>query len=113
MPEEHKEFLKNLPWCVEHPEFLFVHSGIDPIEPYELQVSAMKDRDFSKYKPKWLYDENLAFYSPKNTDKTIVSGHTILQRPLKGKQRILIDTGAGYGGKLTALFLPEYQIAQV
>lgn len=112
MPLEHKWFLMDLPWCVEHPDFFFVHAGLDPTESYEDQVQVMKERDMGIFKPKWMYDDRLAFVAPTNTPKTVVSGHTILQKPIREENRVLIDTGCGYGGPLTALFLPEYKILQ-
>ncbi|HLW74462.1 MAG TPA: hypothetical protein VKT74_05285, partial [Gammaproteobacteria bacterium] len=35
MPQAHKDFFTNLPWTVEHPDFLFVHAGLDDREPVE------------------------------------------------------------------------------
>jgi len=113
MPAGHKEFLAELPWCVEHPDYLFVHAGLDPHEPVQSQIEALRARDCSIFKPKWLYDERLAFCTPMDTDQAIVSGHVILKQPVITDRRILLDTGAGYGGPLTAMLLPERAAIQV
>lgn len=113
MPASHKEFFRNLPWCVEHPDYLFVHAGLDAREPYEEQIAKLRQRDTSAFKPKWLYDDRLAFCVPQDSHKTIVSGHTILRQPLVAERRILLDCGCGYGGSLTAILLPERLLIQV
>ena len=38
VPPAHREFLVNLPWCVEHPQLLFVHAGLDPNIPFNVQL---------------------------------------------------------------------------
>lgn len=114
MPEAHKGFLASLPWAVEHPDYLLVHAGLDPAEPYADQMARLRQRDSTAFKPKWLYSEKLAFCDPpSDTDKTVVSGHVILRQPFLGDRRILLDTGAGYGGPLTACLLPERRLVQV
>lgn len=113
MPDSHKEFLKNLPWVVEHPDYLFVHAGLDPLEPYQEQIRQLRTRDTNLWKPKWLHDCDLAFSVPKDTEKVIVSGHTTLSAPYVGQDRILLDSGAGYDGPLTGCLLPEKVLIQV
>jgi serine/threonine protein phosphatase 1 len=114
MPAAHKDFLADLPWAVEHPDFLFVHAGLDPSEPYGDQVKELRQRHTTTFKPKWLYSDRLAFCDPRpDTDKVVVSGHTILRQPYLGDRRILLDTGCGYGGALTACLLPERLLIQV
>lgn len=111
MPAAHKEFLKNLTWCVEHPRFCFVHCGLDPGEPYDSQITQLKKQDQTIFKPKWLHEDALAYQPvPKDMKKTLVTGHMILQNVSAAPQKILIDTGAGYGGLLSAVTLPECQI---
>jgi len=114
MPAAHKDFLANLPWAVEHPDYLFVHAGLDPNEPYADQLAKLRQRDSTAFKPKWLYSERLAFCDPPpDTNKTVVSGHVILRKPYLEDRRILLDPGAGYGGPLTAILLPERLLIQV
>jgi len=111
MPDSHKEFLVNLNWAVEHPDYLFVHVGLDPNEQYEVQIEALAERNMALHKPKWLYRDCISFTYPK-TQKVVVSGHMILNDAISFGNRRLIDTGCGYGGGLTALQLPEDTIIQ-
>jgi serine/threonine protein phosphatase 1 len=113
MSRRHKDFLANLPWCVEHRDYLFVHAGLDPTQPYGEQIEQLKARNTTLFKPKWLHDCGLAFAVPKDTEKVIVSGHTNVQNPYVSDHRILLDTGCGYGGPLTACMLPEKVLIQV
>jgi serine/threonine protein phosphatase 1 len=113
IPAAHKEFLVNLPWAVEHPDYLFVHAGLDPGEPFQEQLEQLKARDTTAFKPKWLHDTDLAWSVPQDTEKAVVSGHTILRQPVVTERRILLDTGAGCGGSLTVILLPERVLLQV
>jgi len=114
MPAAHKDFLVNLPWVVEHRAgYVFVHAGLDAAEPAERQLEQLRARDAGIYRPKWLHDTGLAWAVPPDTNKVIVSGHTILRRPVVSDRRILLDTGCGYGGPLTACLLPERRLIQI
>jgi len=113
MPVEHKTFLAHLPWLVEHPDFLFVHCGFDPCEPLDGQTAALRKQDPNLFKPKWLYDDRLAFRDHSHqTSKLVISGHVIVNDVCRIGNKVLIDTGAGYGGDLTALLLPELRYFQ-
>ena len=46
------------------------------------------------------------YFSKFNFGKTIVFGHTPFPQPFKLNQKIGIDTGAGFGYKLTCVELP-------
>jgi serine/threonine protein phosphatase 1 len=111
MPDNHKEFLANLLWAVDHPDYLFVHVGIDSHEDYTPQILALAEQNTVTHKPKWLYSDRLSFQSP-DCKKTVVSGHMILNDAMAFPNRRLIDTGCGYGGYLTTLLLPEDEVVQ-
>jgi serine/threonine protein phosphatase 1 len=114
MPAAHQDFLANLPWVVEHQAgYVFVHAGLDASEPVEQQLAQLRARDARIYKPKWLHDTALAWAVPPDTNKVVVSGHTTLADPWVTPRRILLDTGAGRGGPLTACLLPERLLIQV
>ena len=40
IPGNHAKFLAQLPWVVEHPDFVFVHAGLDMNEPYAKQIES-------------------------------------------------------------------------
>jgi serine/threonine protein phosphatase 1 len=100
-PEEHLRFLSSLPLCHETEEHLFVHAGLRPGIP----LAGQSSEDLL-----WIRDE----FIESNWDfgKTVVFGHTPLCEPLLGKDRIGIDTGAVYGGRLTCIELPSRRIFQ-
>jgi serine/threonine protein phosphatase 1 len=115
MPQGHKDFLASLPWAIEHQDgYVFVHVGLDPAERYAEQIAKLRQSDTTAFKPRWLYSDRLAFCDPpQDTSKTVVSGHTILRQPVVTDRRILLDTGCGYGGPLTACLLPERLLIRV
>lgn len=111
MPESHKKFLRELEWCSIHPDYLFVHSGFDDDEKVETQLNELANKDTTIFKPEWLYDPDLAL-KPVDTDKTVVSGHVYFNQVVQNKNHVDIDTGAGYGGCISVLVLPEGDIIQ-
>jgi serine/threonine protein phosphatase 1 len=59
----------------------------------------------------WIRQEFFQFIG--HFPKPVVFGHTPLQRVLLLPDRIGIDTGCVYGGKLTCLKLPQREVTQV
>ncbi len=101
IPSEHMSFYQSLLPYYETKDYLFVHAGLMPgIEP-----GKQKSDDLV-----WVRHEFI------DTDydfgKIIVFGHTPAGRPLMGKNKIGIDTGAVYGGKLTCVELPVLKFYQ-
>ena len=58
----------------------------------------------------WIRGEFIS--SPYDFGKTVVFGHTGFSQPFIKANKIGIDTGAVYGGKLTCMELPEKKIYQ-
>ena len=111
IPQRHRELLSDLPWIVEHPEYLFVHAGLDPHQDYELQRPALLQRDFTLNRPPWLCSKDLVNAEPpSDCPLIVVSGlvrvPTVQVRP----RRILIDTTGGAGGNLSCVLLPEKSV---
>jgi serine/threonine protein phosphatase 1 len=94
MPEEHRDFYKNLEFSRTEGDFFFVHAGIRPGVPLDNQT----DEDML-----WIREEFLG--SEEDYGKVIVHGHTITWEPEVRANRIGIDTGAFASGVLTALVL--------
>lgn len=83
-------------------DFLFVHAGIRPGIPLEEQDPG----DLL-----WIRD---AFrLADAVFQKTVVFGHTVLPEPLLARDRIGIDTGAVFGGRITGIELPSRRLYQV
>jgi len=111
MPGSHQEFLAGLPWCVEHPRFLFVHAGLDPNTPFGLQLRILQQKDCSLNRPQWLCSKALIDADvPPDCPVTVVSGHVPVPKVIFRPQRILIDTTGGIEGDLSCVLLPEKQI---
>jgi serine/threonine protein phosphatase 1 len=102
IPESHRTFFHTLRLMYETPEYLFVHAGIRPMVPLAEQA----ERDLV-----WIRQEFFQFVG--RFPKPVVFGHTPLRQVLLAEDRIGIDTGCVYGGKLTALRLPGREVVQV
>ncbi len=108
LPDTHRALIADLPWCVEHPEYLFVHAGLDPDQPFEIQRAILHERDFTLSRPGWLCSKNFATsLPPRDCRKTVVSGHVPVPQVQFDDRRILIDTTGGTGGDLSCVLLPE------
>jgi serine/threonine protein phosphatase 1 len=94
LPPSHRAFLDTLAPLFRHDRFLFVHAGIRPGVPVELQ----HPDDLI-----WIREEFLD--SPADHGAIVVHGHTITPEPDFRANRIGIDTGAYRSGRLTALRL--------
>jgi serine/threonine protein phosphatase 1 len=94
MPEEHRDFYKNLEFSRTEGDFFFVHAGIRPGVALDNQT----DEDML-----WIREEFLG--SEEDYGKVIVHGHTITWEPEVRPNRIGIDTGAFATGRLTCLAL--------
>ena len=101
MPESHRRFYANLEWFHEEGGYLFVHAGLRP-------GVSLKDQD--RRDLVWIRDEFIA--RPTGLPLKVVFGNTPFSRPLVKPDKIGIDTGAVYGGPLTAVVLPEEKFLQ-
>jgi len=111
LPADHAEFLAGLPWCVEHPDYIFVHAGIDPNQPYGVQRSILRQRDFTLNRPTWLCSKSLPFAeTPQDCPLTIVSGHVPVPEVQFHHRKILVDTTGGVSGDLSCVLLPEGRV---
>lgn len=102
IPEEHRIFLEGLPLYYETEDYFFVHAGVRPERPLHNQ----EEEDL-------LWIREGFYYYPGTFPKKIVFGHTPFPEPLLLPDRLGIDTGCVYGGKLTAIELPAEKIYQV
>ncbi|MDR3690470.1 MAG: metallophosphoesterase family protein [Fimbriimonas sp.] len=102
IPESHWDFMLDTSLEFEEGVYRFVHAGVVP--PGEDWHFGEFDAD-----PR-LWIRTLFHVSDSEFDgKTIVFGHTPTadERPILMWNKIGIDTGAGYGGPLTAVGLPD------
>jgi serine/threonine protein phosphatase 1 len=92
VPGDHRRFLQGLPASHEEGGYYFVHAGVRPSIPLQHQ----QRQDLL-----WIRGEFLG--SAVDYGKVVVHGHTITTAPEERPNRIGIDTGAFFTGRLTAL----------
>lgn len=94
IPGDHLDFLRALSLHYRDGGYLFVHAGIRPGLPLEAQAP----EDLLRIRQPFLYTEQ-------DLGAVVVHGHTPVKAPVVRKNRIAIDTGAVFGGKLTCVVL--------
>ncbi len=94
LPAAHREFLSGLRLSHVEGGYFFVHAGVRPGVPLADQVT---------HDLVWIREPFLS--SEADHGKVVVHGHSRARAPEVRANRIGIDTGACYGGRLTALAL--------
>ena len=94
VPMEHLDFLRNLTLTHREGGYFFVHGGIRPGVPLEQQSR----EDLLRMRQPFLYSEA-------DFGAVVVHGHTPVKEPVVRHNRVAIDTGAVFGGKMTCLVL--------
>ncbi len=98
VPEAHRAFLDGLALSHIEGDYFFAHAGVRPGVPLERQ----EENDLL-----WIREPFLG--STADHGKVVVHGHSAAAEVAVRANRIGIDTGACYGGKLTALVLEGNQ----
>ncbi len=96
-PPEHIDFLQDTAPFFTTEHFIFVHAGLKPGIPLEEQ----NIEDLL-----WIRSEFIN--SSYDWGRRVIFGHTPFNSPLIQKNKVGIDTGAVYGGRLTCLVLPDF-----
>lgn len=91
VPVAHLDFIDALPVFHRTQDVLFVHAGVRPGVPLE---------DQSEDDLMWIRDEFLN--DTTDHGHLVVHGHTPVEAPEHHGNRIALDTGAAFGGPLTA-----------
>jgi serine/threonine protein phosphatase 1 len=94
LPERHQRFLNGLYLLHVEGDYAFAHAGIRP----GVALEAQEEMDL-------LWVRGLFLRSEVDHGKIIVHGHTIIPEPEILPNRIGIDTGAWFTGRLTCLAL--------
>lgn len=94
LPPSHLDFLESLDLYYELGDYLFVHAGIRPGIP----LADQQPEDLL-----WIREPFLS--SNESTGRVVVHGHTVTTEPIVRANRIGIDTGACWTGRLSALVL--------
>jgi serine/threonine protein phosphatase 1 len=98
LPAAHRAFLEGLPYSVRFGDFFFCHAGIRPGVAIENQ-----DRFDLTWIREGFLDSNADF------GVVVVHGHTPAPEPEVLANRINIDTGAVFSGRLTCVALEGTQ----
>ena len=93
-------FLRDLPLYHSFAGVLHVHAGIRPGVP----LSQQAEQDLV-----WIRDPFLT--DTRDHGPLIVHGHTAIQTPQHYRNRVNIDSRAGYGGPLTAIVIENRQVS--
>ena len=102
LPSAHRAFFTDLPMHWEDRHAIYVHAGLQP------------GRHLSQQTAQWcLWARENFLRSSCDFGKPVIFGHTVFAEPYVATDKIGIDTGAVYGGRLTALLLPAMEFISV
>lgn len=102
IPQEHVDFLRNLPISISIGKLLFVHAGIVP------GVALAQQSDVNLM---WIREPFLS--EGPRLDLTVIHGHTPSAMVQYGINRIGVDTGAYATGKLSAVHIGPHGVSEV
>ena len=105
IPDEHLEFYQSLELFYETDDYFFVHAGVPNIP--------LKKIDQEEHAMELLWLRSSFHNSSYKWGKIIVHGHTVVDDVEIHKNRINLDTGCVFKGKLSAIELPSQKIYQV
>lgn len=94
LPEAHRAFMASRPSSARFGDFLFCHAGIRPGVPLEAQDAT----DLRWIREPFLSDE-------RDHGFVVVHGHTPADQPEVRPNRINVDTGAVFAGRMTCVVL--------
>lgn len=98
LPATHRRFLERLALSHVEGDYFFCHAGIRP----GVALEAQSEQDLL-----WMREPFLS--AKAQHGKVVVHGHTPCSDPERRANRIGVDTGACYGGRLTAVVLEAHE----
>lgn len=99
VPQAHRDFIENLPTSFARGEVFFAHAGIRPGVALDMQT----EDDLC-----WIRDAFLM--EPASHGPLIVHGHTAIDAATHYGNRVNLDSGAAYGGPLTAAVIEGREV---
>ncbi len=105
VPETHAKLLTAMPLYHETSDYIFVHAGLPNIPTNKIDVDVHQEDLL------WIREE--FFDSKFDWGKMVIHGHTPEKYVQFLENRICVDTGCVFNGKLSAVALPSKQVYQV
>lgn len=102
VPDSHRAFLDSMPLMHRLPGLVFVHAGIRPGVPLDEQDPT----DLMWIRKEFHIDD-------RDHGALVVHGHTPVDAPMHYGNRLNLDTGAAYGGPLTAAVFEDGQVFEL
>jgi serine/threonine protein phosphatase 1 len=103
IPDEHMDFYRNLKLSYQTDKYFFVHAGV-PDQP----LSTLNDKE---HEMAMLWSRHPFLGSDYSWEKLVIHGHTPVTEVELRKNRINLDTGCVYDGKLTAIELSSTELS--
>jgi serine/threonine protein phosphatase 1 len=100
VPPEDIDFLRHRPLSAQIGHAFYVHAGIRPGVP----LAQQQEQDLVWIRDPFLMDS-------RDHGPLIIHGHTAIPRPLHYRNRVNIDSRAGYGGPLTAIVVEGREVS--
>jgi len=119
---EHYAYFEKLPLFIRLPEHnaVVVHAGCFPGLPVEkqsahhlLHLQCIKPPATKSYWPSKAPADHTFWTHHWAGPERVIFGHSVLTQPLVLEHAVGIDTGAVFGGTLTAVILPEWKLVSV
>ncbi|MCC2670967.1 MAG: metallophosphoesterase [Armatimonadetes bacterium] len=117
VPASHIEFLHNLKDWHEDEHGIYVHAGLKPgLQPAECDEDSWQWIRSEFIESDYAWEKVVVFgHTPQygESDRPIMDPRDLPWRPLDKPEKIGIDTGAAYGGFLSAVALPDREFFSV
>jgi diadenosine tetraphosphatase ApaH/serine/threonine PP2A family protein phosphatase len=120
--DEHYAYFRKLPTFIRLPEHgaVVVHAGVLPSVPIEkqdayhlLHAQCLRPPERKSYWPSKAPSTHTFWTNHWRGPERVIFGHTVVDKPLVTEHAVGIDTGCVFGGPLTAVVLPGWEIVSV
>ena len=122
LSDEHYSYFAKLPLFIRFPEAnaVVVHAGVLPeieIEKQDayhlLHAQCVRPPEKKSYWPSKAPTTHTFWTNHWKGPERVIFGHTVTDQPLVTPFAVGIDTGCAFGGALTAVVLPSWEIVSV